>query len=182
MPGTRVLRIRRGGYVTIHVMKQKCNFKYTGAMVLGMHDALVELSGIIAGLTFAIETSRIIIMTGAIAAVAASLSMAAANYMAQRADGNRDAAVCAAYTGAMYIGTSAALLLPFCIIGNRFWALGAMGAVVVGVVLLFNWYIGAKNHRPWGRAFWEMLGVCVGVSVASFTIGQAAKYFLGVTI
>jgi len=87
-------------------------------MVLGMHDALVELSGIIAGLTFAIETSRIIIMTGAIAAVAASLSMAAANYMAQRADGNRDAAVCAAYTGAMYIGTSAALLLPFCIIGN----------------------------------------------------------------
>ena len=70
-------------------MKQKCNFKYTGAMVLGMHDALVELSGIIAGLTFAIETSRIIIMTGAIAAVAASLSMAAANYMAQRADGNR---------------------------------------------------------------------------------------------
>ncbi len=181
MPGTRVLRIRRGGYVTIHVMKQKCNFKYTGAMVLGMHDALVELSGIIAGLTFAIETSRIIIMTGAIAAVAASLSMAAANYMAQRADGNRDAAVCAAYTGAMYIGTSAALLLPFCIIGNRFWALGAMGAVVVGVVLLFNWYIGAKNHRPWGRAFWEMLGVCVGVSVASFIIGQAAKYFLGVT-
>ena len=69
-------------------MKKKKCFQYTGALVLGMHDALVELSGIIAGLTFAIEDRRIIIMTGAIAAVAASLSMAAANYQAQRADNN----------------------------------------------------------------------------------------------
>ncbi|MDE6478244.1 MAG: VIT1/CCC1 transporter family protein [Alphaproteobacteria bacterium] len=163
-------------------MTKKCNFKYTGAMVLGMHDALVEISGIIAGLTFAIASQRVIIMTGAIAAVAASLSMSAANYMAQRADGNPNAAVCAAYTGMMYIATSMALLAPFCVIRNRFWAVGVMCAVVVGVVLIFNWYIGKKNRRPWHRAFWQMLGVCLGVSGASFLIGQAAKYFLGVTI
>lgn len=163
-------------------MAQKCNFKYTGAMVLGMHDALVELTGIIAGLTFAIENNRIIIMTGAIAAVAASLSMAAANYMAQRADENPNAAICALYTGLTYVATSIALLLPFCIIANRFWAMGTMVAVVIAVIFLFNWFIGVKNQRPWHRAFWEMLMVCTCVSIASFIIGQAAKYFLGVQI
>ena len=65
-------------------MTKKCNFRYTGDLVLGMHDALVEITGIIAGLTFAIENNRVIVMTGIIASVAASLSMAAANYMAQR--------------------------------------------------------------------------------------------------
>ncbi len=163
-------------------MNNPCKFKYTGAMVLGMHDALVELTGIIAGLTFAIASNRIIIMTGAIATVAASLSMAAANYMAQRADGKPDAWVSAMYTGIMYVGTSVALLIPFCIIPNRFWALGIMGGVVVAIVFAFNWCIGQINKRPWWRAFWEMLGVCLGVSVASFIIGQAAKYFLGVQI
>lgn len=107
-------------------MKKKKCFQYTGALVLGMHDALVELSGIIAGLTFAIEDRRIIIMTGAIAAVAASLSMAAANYQAQRADNNPCAGMAAFYTGVMYVVTSAMLIFPFTIIPNRFWALAIM--------------------------------------------------------
>lgn len=151
-------------------------------MVLGMHDALVELTGIIAGLTFAIESPRIIIMTGAIAAVAASLSMAAANYMAQRTDGNSDAIVCAMYTGTTYIATSVALLVPFCIIPNRFWALSLMATIAIAIIFIFNYTVGKITRRPWHRAFWEMLMVCTGVSVASFIIGQAAKYFLGVQI
>lgn len=151
-------------------------------MVLGMHDALVELTGIIAGLTFAIESLRIIVMTGAVAAVAASLSMAAANYMAQRTDGNSDAIVCAMYTGATYIATSVALLIPFCIIPNRFWALSTMAAIAVAIIFTFNYTVGKITGRPWRGAFIEMLGVCLGVSTASFIIGQAAKYFLGVTI
>lgn len=151
-------------------------------MVLGMHDALVELTGIIAGLTFAIESNRVIIMTGAIAAVAASLSMAAANYMAQRADNNPNAKICAVYTGAMYIATSVALLIPFCLLSNRFWALALMGAIAVAVIFIFNYAVGKINKRPWRRAFMEMLCVCMGVAAASFVIGQAAKYFLGITI
>jgi len=163
-------------------MTKTHKFKYTGAMVLGMHDALVEITGIIAGLAFAIDSRRVIIMTAAIAAVAASLSMAAANYMAQRAEDRADAGICAAYTGAMYIGTSAALMLPFLLIRNRLWAIGAMVAVVVAIIWLFNWRIGRANGRPWGRKFLEMFLVCAGVSIASFIIGQAAKFFLGVQI
>ncbi len=168
--------------VSWYEMKKKKCFQYTGALVLGMHDALVELSGIIAGLTFAIEDRRIIIMTGAIAAVAASLSMAAANYQAQRADNNPCAGMAAFYTGVMYVATSAMLIFPFTIIPNRFWALAIMALFAVLIIFGFNCAMGYATRQPFMKRFIEMLTICMGVSVASFAIGLAAKYFMGVTI
>ncbi len=164
------------------VMENKNGFKYTAALVLGMHDALVELSGIIAGLTFAINDTKVIIMTGAIAAVAASLSMAAANYQAQRADDNPHALTAALYTGAMYVVTSALLIFPFAVVPNKFWALGIMGLIATLIIFGFNCAIGFTTRRPFLRRFAEMLLICAGVSVVSFVIGMAAKYFMGVQI
>lgn len=163
-------------------MHKLCRFKYTGALVLGMHDALVEITGIMAGLAFAIDQKRILVMTGLIAGVAASLSMAAANYMAQRTEQNPDALICALYTGLMYIMTSAAVIAPFCFIDHRFWALGVMGLMAVGIIFVFNWVTSCAGERPFWSRFLEMLIICTGVSVTSFAIGQGAKYFLGVTV
>ena len=54
--------------------------KYVGSVVLGLNDALVEFTGTLAGLTFAIQNSQIIAVAGLITGVAASLSMAASEY------------------------------------------------------------------------------------------------------
>ncbi|MBD5389170.1 hypothetical protein HDR63_02855 [bacterium] len=163
-------------------MTRQCAFKYTGDMVLGMHDALVEITGILAGLAFAIASTRVILMTGTIAAVSASLSMTAANYMARRTDNNPDALVCAGYTGLMYMITSFAIIAPFGLIHHRGAAVGAMIGVAVAIILIFN----AVTRRGATRPFWaragEMLGVCFGVAMTSFLIGQMAKYFLGISI
>ncbi len=163
-------------------MSQSEIHKYTGALVLGMHDALVEISGIIAGLAFAFSDRKVIIMTAAIAAVAASLSMAAANFQAQRTEHNSNALRAALYTGIMYMITSAILILPFAVIPNRFWALGIMAIMAVLIIFGFNCSIGILTRRPFIPRFLEMLAICVGVSVASFAIGIGAKYFLGVSI
>ncbi|MCM1294741.1 MAG: VIT1/CCC1 transporter family protein [Muribaculaceae bacterium] len=163
-------------------MSESHKYKYTGAMVLGMHDALVEISGIIAGLTFAINDRKVIIMTAAIAAIAASLSMAAANFQSLRAENNHNALRAAMYTGLMYIITSAILILPFAVVPNRFWALGIMAIMAVLVIFAFNCGMGILTRRPFMARFLEMLAICVGVSVASFAIGMAAKYFMGITI
>lgn len=163
-------------------MSQSEKYKYTGALVLGMHDALVEISGIIAGLAFAFSDRQVIIMTASIAAVAASLSMAAANFQAQRAEDNPHSLRAALYTGIMYMITSAILILPFAVVPNRFWALGLMAIMAVLIIFGFNCSIGAITRRPFFPRFLEMLGICIGVSVASFAIGIAAKYFMGITI
>ncbi|PKL58828.1 MAG: rubrerythrin family protein, partial [Methanomicrobiales archaeon HGW-Methanomicrobiales-5] len=61
--------------------------KYVGSVVLGLNDALVEFTGTLAGLTFAIQNTQIIAVVGLVMGVAASLSMAASEYLSQRSDG-----------------------------------------------------------------------------------------------
>ena len=60
---------------------------YVGAMILGMNDAIVEITGTLAGLTLAMQNTRLIALSGLITGVAATLSMAASEYLAERSDG-----------------------------------------------------------------------------------------------
>lgn len=151
-------------------------------MVLGMHDALVSLTGLIAGLAFALADRYSIIMSGIIASVAASLSMTASNYLAEKTNENPTALTAGLYTGLAYMLTCVALIIPFFIIPDRLWALMMTFAVAIFIIFAFNWFAGRINGHPWARRAFEMLGVCAGVSVAAFIIGQAAKYFLGLDI
>jgi VIT1/CCC1 family predicted Fe2+/Mn2+ transporter len=49
--------------------------RYAGSMVLGLNDALVELTGALAGLTLALQDTNLIALTGSITGLAAALSM-----------------------------------------------------------------------------------------------------------
>ncbi len=77
--------------------------QYVGAMVLGLNDALVELTGTIAGLTFALANTRLVALSGIITGISATLSMAASNYLAEKAEGNAKALKSSLYTGAAYL-------------------------------------------------------------------------------
>lgn len=46
--------------------------RYTGSIVLGMNDALVELTGVLAGLTLALQNTALIALTGLITGISAS--------------------------------------------------------------------------------------------------------------
>jgi len=61
--------------------------RYIGSMVLGLNDALVELTGALAGLTFALQNTRLIAMAGLITGTAASLSMASSEYLSTKSEG-----------------------------------------------------------------------------------------------
>ncbi len=77
--------------------------KYVGSVVLGLNDALVEFTGTLAGLTFAIQNTQIIAVVGLIMGVAASLSMGASDYLSQRSDGGpTDPLKASVYTGVAY--------------------------------------------------------------------------------
>ena len=60
--------------------------RYVGSMILGVNDALVELTGALAGFTLALQNTKIIAMTGLITGIAASLSMAASEYLSTKAE------------------------------------------------------------------------------------------------
>ncbi|MDD3409793.1 MAG: VIT1/CCC1 family protein [Eubacteriales bacterium] len=158
--------------------------QYVGAMVLGLNDALVELTGTIAGLSFAMMNTRMVALSGIITGISATLSMAASNYLAERADGNPNALKSSIYTGIAYVITVALLVLPYLLLPNNLWmvALIAMLVIVVLVILAFNYYISVAKDLPFARRFAEMCCISLGVAVIAFGIGLLAKALLGVDI
>jgi hypothetical protein len=71
---------------------------YVGSIVLGLNDALVELTGTLAGLTFAFQRGTLVAVSGIITGIAAALSMAASNYLASKAEDDPKAKKAALYT------------------------------------------------------------------------------------
>jgi VIT1/CCC1 family predicted Fe2+/Mn2+ transporter len=157
--------------------------KYVGSVVLGLNDALVEFTGTLAGLTFAIQNTQIIAVAGLIMGVAASLSMGASEYLSQRSDGGpTDPFKASVYTGATYIVTVALLILPFLVLHNPYFALmfTLLGAVMV--IFLFSFYISVAKDLPFWRRFAEMLTISLGIAAISFVIGILIRTVLNINI
>jgi VIT1/CCC1 family predicted Fe2+/Mn2+ transporter len=167
-------------------MKKKISAKsksaYTGAIVLGMHDALVSVTGIAAGLSFALTDSHLIILTAAIASAAASLSMGASSYLAERTNGNSNAIRAGIYTGIAYCITAVLQIIPFGIIANQYWALASSFTIAIAIIFAFNLCAYRLRGRPFIKRFLEMLMICLVVSIVAFAIGLTAKHFLGIDV
>lgn len=157
---------------------------YVGAMVLGLNDALVELTGTIAGLTFVLMNTTLIAMAGIITGIAATLSMAASNYLAERANGNENALKASIYTGIAYLITVVFLTLPYLLFPNNMfvWALVTMLLIVVLLIFLFSFYISTVKTEKVMPRFLEMSAISLGVALISFLIGLCAKMCFGIEV
>ena len=157
---------------------------YVGSIVLGLNDALVELTGTIAGLTFALANCRLVALSGLITGVSATLSMAASNYLAQRAEGNAQALKSSAYTGVAYLIAVFFIVLPYLLLPNKQYllAFGIMIAAGILMILGFNYYTSVAQDTPFFKRFAEMALISLGVAALSFAIGLAAKALLGISV
>ncbi|MBQ2253504.1 MAG: VIT1/CCC1 transporter family protein [Clostridia bacterium] len=156
--------------------------QYVGSMVLGLNDALVELTGSLAGFTFALGDPRRIALSGLIVGISATFSMAASEFLSARSEGRNDAFKSCTYTGVAYLITVALLILPYLLLSDALVALGCMIAVVLLIITGFTYYTSVALSRPFFSRFFEMAGISVGVAVLSFAVGVAAKALLGVEV
>jgi VIT1/CCC1 family predicted Fe2+/Mn2+ transporter len=155
--------------------------RYAGSVVLGLNDALVELTGALAGLTLALQNTNLIALTGLITGIAAALSMAASEYLSTRSEETAKQPVRAAiYTGIAYIITVALLIMPYLLFSNYYVDLAI--ALITGVLIIaaFNYYISVAKDEPFRRRFLEMAGLSLSVAGFSFVIGFLIRQFLGV--
>ena len=155
---------------------------YIGAMVLGLNDALVELTGAIAGVTFALANTRLVALTGIITGISATLSMTASNYLAERADNNPKALKSSIYTGVAYLITVALLVLPYLLLPAHMYilAFAIMIATVILIIAFFNYYISVAKEEPFFKNFATMAIISLSVAVISYIIGVLAKKLLGI--
>lgn len=156
-----------------------------GSIVLGLNDALVELTGALAGFTFAIGDPVKIAKTGLITGLAAAMSMAASAFLSARADScaNADdsgeesgsAGKAALYTGIAYVLTVFLLVAPYFVFSHVGCALAAMLLCAFGVIAFFNFYLSIARDTSFKRGFFEMAGISTVVASISYAIGYLLK-------
>ena len=156
---------------------------YTGSMVLGLSDAVVEISGALAGLTLALQNTRLVALTGLMTGMAAALSMAASEYLSTQSENAANAPLrAAAYTGGTYLMTVLALVLPYFLLDNAFVALAATLTGAVLLIASFNFYISVAKDQPFKRRFLTMAGLSLGVAAVSFLLGWLIRVVIGVEV
>ncbi len=155
---------------------------YAGSIVLGLNDALVELTGALAGFTLALQDGKLIGITGAITGFAASLSMAASGYLqsTEEAQEEKNPITSAIYTGVAYLITVVFLVAPYFWIDQVYYALALTLGIAILIIFGFTYYISiAKDLNLWAR-FGRMAAISLSVAALSFGVGRILTSVFGI--
>lgn len=157
--------------------------KYMGSVVLGLNDALVEFSGALAGLTFALQNTQLVATAGAIMGIAASLSMAASEFLSTKSEGSgKNPLKACVYTGIAYVMTVFLLILPYLLLKNLLLSLAFMLLAVVIIIYSFTFYISVAKDLNFHKRFAEMVSISLGVASLSFLIGLLVRHFMKIEV
>lgn len=159
--------------------------KYVGSMVLGLNDALVELTGTIAGLSFALQNTKLVALSGIVTGISATLSMMSSEYLAKRSgDSDSNPIKASIYTGIMYIVAVILMVTPYVLLPESQYALALvlMLVLVVLMILIFTYYISVAQGLPFKKRFTEMFVISMSVALLAFIIGVVVKQVLGIDI
>lgn len=155
---------------------------YLGAAVLGLNDALVELTGGLTGLVSSISDPKLIGFASLVVGIAASMSMAASNFLSVEIGEESELrpGKAAAYTGIAYIVVVIGLVLPFFLFPQRHIALAISWGIAVLIIAAFSFYSAVMQGRSFLRRFGVMLAFGLGVAVVSFFIGRILGALIGI--
>ncbi|MFR8277108.1 MAG: VIT1/CCC1 transporter family protein [Desulfovibrio fairfieldensis] len=164
-------------------MIEEDGLSYISSMVLGLNDALVELTGALAGFTLALNDNKMIGLAGFITGVAATLSMAASEYLSKKTDsGEKHPLKAAVYTGLAYLFTVALLLAPYIIFSAPLVSLAFCLLIAALIILGFTYFVSVVRKSSFLHGFREMLTISFSVALISFLIGWGARAWLQIEI
>ncbi len=157
--------------------------RYISSVVLGLNDALVELTGALVGLTLALQNPKLIAIIGFITGGAASMSMAASEYLSTKQEDTQKSHVKASiYTGVSYIFTVLFLIFPYIMFSNIFVCLGLVLVNALLVILCFTYYISIAKDFSFKEKFFEMAGISLSVAAINFFVGLVIRKVFAIDV
>ena len=154
--------------------------KYISFIVLGLGDALVEISGIHAGSLGIYNSTKLAGLAGVIAGAAASVAMASAAYAQAKTGFKGSPGLSALYTGVSYFVTAVVLATPYFLTGIMLNAL--IASVVAGIVLIAftSFYSSVIAGGVFRKDFTEVTSIMLGATVGLYLLGTAIGYLTGI--
>lgn len=159
------------------------SLNYLGSIVLGLNDALVELTGVLAGLTMGLQNGKMIASVGIITGISAAFSMAGSEYLSTKTEGGDVKPITASiYTGVAYIITVVLLILPYLLLSNIYISLACTIGIAISIIAIFNYYTSVAKGYSFKSRFTEMAAISLGVTFISFIIGIIVKNIFNIDV
>ena len=156
---------------------------YSADIVRGMNVAIVEITGTLAGLTFAFQDSRLVVETMIIVGIILSLSVMSTEFLAAKAEVHILKPLKALfYAGFANILTILVLLTPYFFLSNIYLSLLVTIAAALVVIYVFSFYISVAQGVSIKSRFLEMTGVSLGIAALAFGIGLLAREILDIEV
>ncbi len=152
--------------------------KYMSFIVLGLADAIVEITGVHAGFLGVTEYTIMAGIAGLIVGLSAAISMSSAAYIQAKHDPSRSPLTSAVMTGAGYVGAVVLLAAPYFVTHQMIIAFTA--SILLGIALIgaFTYYGAVVFDREFAREFAETVALMLGTAFASYLFGEViGTYF-----
>jgi vacuolar iron transporter family protein len=156
--------------------------KYISFIILGLADAIVEISGIHAGSLGLYRTTELTGLAGIMAGAAASLAMASAAFAQAKQGFQGSASISAVATGVSYFVNAVVLALPYFftkVMLNAIISSVILATVIIAFTSYYNSVVSSSSFR---RDFSELAGVMLGATVALYAFGTLLKSVFGISI
>ncbi len=155
--------------------------KYLGFIVLGLADAIVEITGVHAGFLGATTKTLIAGIAGLIVGVSAAISMAGAAYLQAKA-GETDThpGKSAAITGVSYMLAVIILALPYFVFVHQLVAFIVSVIFAVVMVAVFTFYGSVINDTDFSSDLAKNMGILFGTAFTAYIVGEALGSYFGI--
>jgi VIT1/CCC1 family predicted Fe2+/Mn2+ transporter len=151
-------------------LKEK-RIAYIGFIVLGLADAIVEITGTHAGFLGVTGSTLIAGVSGVIVGFAAAISMASASYLQAKQDTEKSPLTSAFATGISYLCSVICLALPYFLIRTMLVAFVTSTSVGILLIAGFTFYGAIVFDRKFWGEFGEAVALMLGTAGATFFVG-----------
>ena len=156
--------------------------KYISFIILGLADAIVEISGIHAGSLGIYHSTEITGLAGIVAGAAASIAMASAAYAQAKQGFQGSPTISALFTGISYFISAIILATPYFTTPSQIIAIRTSIVLAILIIAFVTYYNSVVSQSHFLRDFSELAGIMLGASAALFLFGLLIRSVFGITI
>ncbi len=156
--------------------------KYISFIILGLADAIVEISGIHAGSLGIYHSTEITGLAGIVAGASASIAMASAAYAQAKQGFAGSPAISAVFTGVSYFINAVVLATPYFLTRSQLTAISTSIILAILIIAFISYYNSIVSQGRFLRDFTELAGIMLGASAALFVFGLLIRSVFGITI
>ncbi|MCE4614254.1 MAG: VIT1/CCC1 family protein [Desulfurococcales archaeon] len=154
--------------------------RYMSFIVLGLADAIVEITGVHAGFLGVTSSTTVAGIAGLVVGFSAAISMASAAYLQAKHDFEKNPISSALVTGFSYISAVVVLASPYFTTHNMLIAFLVSVSFAITLIATFTFYGSVVFDKKFLREFIESTGLMLGTAFSAYFFGEILGVYFGV--